>query len=707
MLLVFCYEHGGNEYNLRARLEDLVETEKRRAGKNLSRSDAPMNFNHGSRLLHHALLVVRMLGWAWRWAELWVEFGSTWEPLLEPGQEEDKMTNEEKKIVDSTPGSRCDDARRCRLAAFGAALRNRNYDTEDGFDNDALDRALRAVLNTKSLVGPLEEFEIEFHAEWLARAYRSKSRLLGLGDDKLHVDKDAFFCVHTDDKSPKYELGDRPLPGKHPLEDGQIFEALVQEPDDFLKPETTHDGKPVNLPVRKIKEPPKPISPKKEGEKKNTDASTKRSFDAVEGVSTENPPKKRGPGRPRKADQETKTLGFGDDTAELIASLTPSALKKRTDQLPRGRSLELSSERIHRGSGIKRDLRSPRKEQGFPILEASVLSEAIMNPTSILTRGRRGRRPRVLELAVVVIIGDVDFSPFQSQGARVQGTKLSKAFDDEAGQISSASNEEDEKRKVMERMAKTGQKEPRKKNVLNGNVNGAVEDTQRNDSKIQLERIDSAKRKATGENSRTPIGDKQDTNSGSGREEISTQHPSKVSPVRAKKDVATVHAQVSSPRRGPGRPPKVRRALTGISAHSGQTSAQRQSSRRSRAREISMREIESNSDSEEGLEAIYERPADKRRSSSRPSSARMKSLNEDDIESGDEEKEILPQKEVAPSPGPARRGPGRPRKNPAKATEAMQNDDLSQEEKKDFPPKSAARPRGRPRGRRKGTTRNV
>ena len=89
VLLVFCYEHGGNEYNLRARLEDLVETEKRRAGKNLSRSDAPMNFNHGSRLLHHALLVVRMLGWAWRWAELWVEFGSTWEPLLEPGQEEE------------------------------------------------------------------------------------------------------------------------------------------------------------------------------------------------------------------------------------------------------------------------------------------------------------------------------------------------------------------------------------------------------------------------------------------------------------------------------------------------------------------------------------------------------------------------------------------------------------------------------------------
>merc|ERR1712138_242104 len=85
-----------------------------------------------------------------------------------------------------------------------------------------------------------------------------------------------------------------------------------------------------------------------------------------------------------------------------------------------------------------------------------------------------------------------------------------------------------------------------------------------------------------------------------------------------------------------------------------------------------------------GLEAIYERPADKRRSSSRPSSARMKSLNEDDIGSGDEEKEILPQKEVAPSPGPAGRGPGRPRKNPAKATEATQNDDLSQEEKKIF-----------------------
>jgi hypothetical protein len=233
--------HCSNEHNLRARLEDLIEVEKRRVGKRFARSENPMNFSDGSRLLNNAILVMRILGWAWRWADWWVEYGSTWEPLLEPGQKESQMTAEELRIVESSRESRRDDARRCRLAAFGAALRNRCYDVEGGFDNLALDRALRAVLNTASLVGPLEHFEIDFFADWLGRAYRSKSRLLGFGEDKIPV-ADGSFCRHVDDGSPKFDLGTRPLPGKQDLPTGQLFEDPVDEPDDFLKPETDESG---------------------------------------------------------------------------------------------------------------------------------------------------------------------------------------------------------------------------------------------------------------------------------------------------------------------------------------------------------------------------------------------------------------------------------------------------------------------------------
>lgn len=169
-----------------------------------------------------------------------MDYDSSWEPLLEPGQIEELMTKKELKIVDSTRKSRCSDARRCRLAAFGAALRNRNYDTEDGFDNDSLHRALRAILSTPSLVGPLEGYEIDFFVEWLGRSYRSKSRLLFMGDDKVRISKDSPFCVHEVDKSPKFELSDRPIPGKQELSQGNSFESDILEPDNFMfaSPET-------------------------------------------------------------------------------------------------------------------------------------------------------------------------------------------------------------------------------------------------------------------------------------------------------------------------------------------------------------------------------------------------------------------------------------------------------------------------------------
>jgi hypothetical protein len=215
-------------------LEDLIEIEKRRAGKDHSRADAPMHFSEASRLLNSAISVLRTLGWAWRWAEWWVDYDSSWEPLLEPGQRESRMTKDELKIVESTRESRCEDARKCRLAAFGAALRNRAYDiVDDEFNEIAFSQALRAILHTKSLIGPLEPHEIDFYVDWLGRAYRTKSGLLFLGEDKNRVSKESFFCVHSADKSPKYELGTRPLPGAQDLSDGSVFEN-VHEPDDFM-----------------------------------------------------------------------------------------------------------------------------------------------------------------------------------------------------------------------------------------------------------------------------------------------------------------------------------------------------------------------------------------------------------------------------------------------------------------------------------------
>jgi len=210
-------------------MEDMLEVEKRRCGKMLERAAMPMPFGDAAQLMHWSVTVLANLGWAWRWSEWWVERGDNWEPLLEPGQKEEKMTKEQLKIVDSTPQSRCADARKCRLAAFGAALRNRDYDKEQGDDTIALDKALRAILDTPSLVGPLRPPEKDFYAEWLGRAYRSKSPLLGFGDDKIPVDEE--FCTHIEDKSPKYILGDRPLPGRPLPAGGEGFVEI----DDFLR----------------------------------------------------------------------------------------------------------------------------------------------------------------------------------------------------------------------------------------------------------------------------------------------------------------------------------------------------------------------------------------------------------------------------------------------------------------------------------------
>lgn len=232
-LSIKCFNHVDCTFVFRARLEDLREIELQRFSGKVLKASLPMTWSHASSLFHSSVNIMRTLGWAWRWAEWWVESGDNWEPLLEEGQVEEEMTEKELKIVHSTPESRCADARQCRLAAFGAALRNRDYDKEEGDDQEPLERALTAVLSTKSLVGPLKPKEIEFFVTWLALAYRSKSPLLGFGDDKAPV-ATGLFCVHQDDGTPKYELGSRPLPGKA-VPDSGVFEPNVEEPDDFLK----------------------------------------------------------------------------------------------------------------------------------------------------------------------------------------------------------------------------------------------------------------------------------------------------------------------------------------------------------------------------------------------------------------------------------------------------------------------------------------
>ena len=300
-----------------------------------------------SRLLNQSFVVMRSLGWAWRWSEHWVESDSSWEPLLEPGQKEHNMTKAQLKIIDSTPESRCADARRCRLAAFGAALRNRCYDDTNGFNNDALKRALRAILNTQSLVGPLLPYEIDFLEDWLGRAYRTKSRLLGFGDDKIPVAND-WFCVHRDDKSPKYELGNRPLPGKQHLATGEIFETNVVEVDDFLKPEVREDGEVVDIPRGEIR---KEVNYKKSSKAKNR---TKAKIEVPAPKKRGRPPKqvaavaaqpprrlgrppkgasgakKQSPGQPSKP--RTSSQYSEEDTQSIYqsaAAFVPSAVRKR------------------------------------------------------------------------------------------------------------------------------------------------------------------------------------------------------------------------------------------------------------------------------------------------------------------------------------------------------------------------------------------
>mgnify|MGYP005845213309 CR=1 FL=1 len=225
---VRCLAHSDTENNLRAQIEELVHHEYDRC-KNFGNKKG-MTYYEASKFLDYSIRIIRTLGWAWRWAEWWVDTGWNWEiflPYMKDGETEEDYQDEVKKFtVYSTRESRLEDARKCRLSAFGAALRNRDYDTYDNtFRNEAFQRALKAILNTKSLVGPLDEQQVDFCVEWLTRAYRSKSRLLCLGENKIELGNRRWL-FHQDDHSPKFKLGARPLPGL-------AAEEAIEEVDDF------------------------------------------------------------------------------------------------------------------------------------------------------------------------------------------------------------------------------------------------------------------------------------------------------------------------------------------------------------------------------------------------------------------------------------------------------------------------------------------
>jgi hypothetical protein len=350
-----------------------MEIEKKRSGKRFAKADLPMKFSEASRLLNSAILVMKILGWAWRWSEWWVDYNSTWEPLLEPGEREEDMTAAQLRIIESTRESRCDDARKCRLAALGAALRSRKYDTEDGFDRNALDRALRAVLNTKSLVGPLNDFEIDFFVDWLGRAYRSKSRLLGFDEDSISGCSKRF-CLHIQDQSPKFELGPRSVPGMQERKAGQVFEIDTNDIDDFLQTEVLEDD------MR--------MSPRRQTTSPKVNTPSRKSAP---------PSRAKSGGRDRKRSRGDSDSDIKSNTSAAVAAVVPSAVKKRIGRPPKDRGAVVqSSSPPAASSGRKRLSRPPiPSEASSSFVEASHqgAGEAIVGTEPF--KKRLGRPPKV------------------------------------------------------------------------------------------------------------------------------------------------------------------------------------------------------------------------------------------------------------------------------------------------------------------------
>lgn len=108
-----CFNHVRCQYVLRARLEDMMWAEKSRHKNEAFKPNAPIHWNHAATLLNFAIDVLRTVGWAWRWSEWWIRDGDNWEPF--ECDNKDDTSDEELKIVNSTPQSRAIDAKCCQL----------------------------------------------------------------------------------------------------------------------------------------------------------------------------------------------------------------------------------------------------------------------------------------------------------------------------------------------------------------------------------------------------------------------------------------------------------------------------------------------------------------------------------------------------------------------------------------------------------------
>ena len=86
--VIKSFDHKECVFAFRALLEDFIEIERQRVGP-LLQGDEPMIVADASKLYHWSVTIMQILGWAWRWAEWWVEKGDTWEPLIERGENEE------------------------------------------------------------------------------------------------------------------------------------------------------------------------------------------------------------------------------------------------------------------------------------------------------------------------------------------------------------------------------------------------------------------------------------------------------------------------------------------------------------------------------------------------------------------------------------------------------------------------------------------
>ena len=386
-----CFRHVQCHYTLRAILEDMIEIENQR----LKLARGHMTFEYAGNLFHWGLQAMKTLGWAWRWAEWWVAFGDNWEPLLEVGQVEENMTKEELRIIDCTPYTRRDDAKKCRLAAFGAALRNRAYDeVEEG--NIALSRALRSILSTQSLVGPLKNSEIDFFTEWLARIYRSNSPQLGYGDDQIPVaetwvnDSPVFFK----DKSPKYKLGARPLPGMQKLKKGQIFETGILEMDSYF----TDDNPP-------RKESPKKPQQKRTTKNKKSSPSQDLSLDEAKSQNT-NPISS--PNHGKRSRSKTRSSQMNEEKAlECLEQMERGPRKKNRTRTEKACTDETLPTNTDNAVGRSRG-RPPNISRETPLIEGDIDMGTNTDNVSAKKVGRSRGRPSNASKEAPLIEGDID-----------------------------------------------------------------------------------------------------------------------------------------------------------------------------------------------------------------------------------------------------------------------------------------------------------